>query len=103
MTCPAILPLIILVSATSLAERIAPQSLPPPEFLDTEVSTNIVIAADEGSRHFSVALSLNATASNCVEVAVGNDSKPADGNLINTALENLVVRHSPDGTQLIFQ
>ena len=82
----AIAPL-FLAAATSLAERIAPPALPPPDFLDSEVSTNIVLAADEGSRHLSVPWNL-------LRVTARG---------IDEALENLVVRHSPDGTMLIFQ
>ncbi|MBQ6925610.1 MAG: hypothetical protein IJQ73_13295 [Kiritimatiellae bacterium] len=63
------------------AARIAPQALPPPAFADTEASTNIAIAALDVSRSFSVSLSLDAGASNCVEVAVGHDAAPSDGGL----------------------
>lgn len=66
-------PLLLLVTATSLAERIAPPTLPASAFTDTEASTNIVMTPLACSRTFSV------------------------------ALEDLVVRHSPDGTRLIFQ
>ena len=84
---PHVVVSIFLVAAISFAERIAPPTLPPPDFPDTEVSTNIVLAADEGSRHFSVPWNLL--------------RMTARG--INEALENFVVRHSPDGTMLIFQ
>ena len=73
--------LLLLVTATSLAERITPPTLPASAFTDTEASTNIVMTPLACSRTFSVALSLDATASNCVEVAVGNDSAPLDGDL----------------------
>ena len=70
-----------LVAVASLAERITPSMLPPSAFADTEASTNIAIAALDASRSFSVSLSLDAGASNCVEVAVGHDAAPSDGGL----------------------
>ena len=39
------------------------------------------MAVHDASRSFSVALSLDATVSNCVEVAVGHDAAPSDGGL----------------------
>ena len=73
--------MLLLVTATSLAERIAPPTLPASAFTDTEASTNIVMTPLACSRTFSVALALDATASNCVEVAVGNDPAHLDGDL----------------------
>ena len=72
---------ITVVCATSFAERIAPPMLSPSAFADTEASTNIAISPLACGRSFAVALSLDATASNCVEVAVGHDAAPADGAL----------------------
>ena len=69
------------LTSVSFAEHIAPRALPPPAFADTETSTNISIAALGVSRSFSVSLSLDAAASNCVEVAVGHDAAPSDGGL----------------------
>ena len=69
------------LTSVSFAEHIAPRALPPPAFADTEASTNIAIAALDASRSFSVSLSLDAGASNCVEVAVGHDAAPSDGGL----------------------
>ena len=69
------------LSAAAFAERIAPPVLPVSSFADTEASTNIAIAVQDASRSFSVSLSLNAGASNCVEVAVGHDAAPSDGGL----------------------
>ena len=71
----------VLVVVAAIAERIALPTLPPSAFADTEVSTNIAIAAWDVSRSFSVSLSLEAGASNCVEVAVGADAAPANGRL----------------------
>ena len=52
-------------------------SLSPSGFADTETATNVVFSfADEVARDFSVRLELDATPSNCVEVAFGRD---ADG------------------------
>ena len=70
-----------LVAVASLAERITSSMLPSSAFADTEASTNIAIAAWDVSRSFSVSLSLDAGASNCVEVAVGHDAAPSDGGL----------------------
>ncbi len=69
------------LSAAAFAERIALPVLPVSSFADTEASTNIAIAALDASRSFSVSLSLDAGASNCVEVAVGHDAAPSDGGL----------------------
>ena len=69
------------LSAVVSAERIAPPALAPSAFADTEASTNIAIAVQDASRSFSVSLSLDASASNCVEVAVGHDAAPLDGGL----------------------
>ncbi len=68
-----------IISANAFAERIAPPTLVSVAFADTEVSTNIAIAPLVGGRSFTVSLSLDAAASNCVEVAVGHDASPADG------------------------
>ena len=69
------------LSAVVFAERIALPTLLPSPFADTEASTNISMAALDASRSFSVSLSLDAGASNCVEVAVGHDAAPSDGGL----------------------
>ena len=70
-----------LVVVASLAERITPSMLPPSAFADTEASTNIAIAVQDASRSLTVSLSLDASASNCVEVAVGHDAALSDGGL----------------------
>ena len=70
-----------LIAVITMAERIAPLSLPTSAFADTESSTNIAITAWNVSRSFSVTLSLDAGASNCVEAAVGADAAPANGRL----------------------
>ncbi len=70
-----------LVATVALAERIAPPTLPSSAFADTEASTNIAFTAWDVSRSFSVSLSLDAGASNCVEIAVGADTAPANGSL----------------------
>jgi hypothetical protein len=71
--------LFCVLSANAFAERLAPPTLPSSAFADTEASTNIAIAPLVGGRSFTVSLSLDATASNCVEVAVGHDADPTDG------------------------
>ena len=73
--------LFLLCISMVFAEQIAPPALSPSAFADTEASTNIVISPLVGRRSFAVSLSLDATASNCVEVAVGHDAAPADGAL----------------------
>ncbi len=73
----AALPALLAMAAP--AERIAPPRLPLSPHLDTEVSTNIALAAWDASHTFSVTLSLEAGASNCVEIAAGHDAAPADG------------------------
>ena len=67
------------ISANAFAERLAPPPLAPSAFADTEASLNIAIAPLVGGRSFTVSLSLDAAASNCVEVAVGHDAAPYDG------------------------
>ena len=71
----------VTISASIFAERIAPPTFPLSAFADTEASTNIAITVWDVSRSFSVSLSLDASASNCVEVAVGADAAPANGRL----------------------
>ena len=66
------------VSAIAFAERIALPPLASSAFADMEASTNIAIAPLVGGRSSIVSLSLDATASNCVEVAVGHDAATAD-------------------------
>ena len=78
------IPLFALAAAIASAERLVPSTLPASAFADTEVSTNIALTPFVGSRTFSVVLSLDATASNNVEVAVGNEATPADGVLSPT-------------------
>ncbi len=77
-----ILPLLFFVlSSVAFAERVAPPTLPSFTFADTEASTNIAISVLDASRSFSVSLSLDAAASNCVEVAVGHDAVASNGGL----------------------
>ena len=68
-------------AAVSLAGRIAVSPLAPSSFADAETSTNVAISAWSGSRTFTVDLTLDATASNGVEIAVGSDASPHDGRL----------------------
>ena len=83
------------LSAVVFAERIAPPTLPPSAFADTESSTNIAIAVLDASRSFSVSLSLDAAASwNMLRVTTRGCAPPQ---------ESLEVRNSPDGTQLIMR
>ena len=72
------LTLLSLFLCTSVfAGSIAVPPLPPPEYLDTEVSTNVVFSLSEKIDTFTVELSLNATPSNNVQIAFGRAS--ADG------------------------
>ncbi len=81
MKHPIFILAIALVATAALSERIASPTLPPSAFADTEASTNFAITVWNVSRSFSVSLSLDATASNCVEVAGGADAAPANGRL----------------------
>ena len=72
---------LVFVGTATFAERIAPPTLPPYTLADTEASTNVAITVLDASRSFSISLSLDAGASNCVEVAVGHDAAPSDGGL----------------------
>ena len=73
--------LLLALAGVARAERIVPPALAPSAYADTEASTNIAIAPLVGGRSFTVSLSLDAAASNCVEVAVGHDATPTDGAL----------------------
>jgi len=56
-------------------------SLPPGEFADTEVSTNLSFAVDLATMsRVEFALSLDASPSNAVEISIGNDAN-GDGSL----------------------
>ncbi len=72
---------VVIAGFAAFAERIAPPTLLVSAFADTEVSTNIAIAVLDASRSFSISLSLDAGASNCVEAAVGHDATPSNGGL----------------------
>ena len=74
------LPALILLLPT-MAFGVTVESLPPPQFIDTEVSTNIPfeVSFDAMSR-MNFSISLDASPSNCVEVSIGEDAN-ADGNL----------------------
>ena len=57
------------------------ESLPPSEYADTEVSTNIPFAVSFGvMSRLELSLSLDASPTNCVEAAIGTDADN-DGNL----------------------
>ena len=81
MKASIIFVVVVIAGFAAFAERITSPTLPPTPFADTEASTNIAIAVLDASRSFSVSLSLDAAASNCVEVAVGVDATPSDGGL----------------------
>ena len=67
--------------ASAFAGSVAVPSLPSPEHLDTEVSTNVVFSLPEKCNSFTVELSLNATPSNNVQISVGCAAFTANGNL----------------------
>ena len=81
MKASIIFVVVVIAGFAAFAERIAPPTLSASPFTDTEASTNIAIAVLDASRSFSVSLSLDAGASNCVEVAVGHDAAFSDGGL----------------------
>ena len=59
----------------AMAFGVTVESLPPCEYADTEVSTNIplVVSADVMSR-LEFSISLDASPTNCVEVSIGTDA-----------------------------
>ena len=64
---------------TAFAVTVEP--LPPSEFADTEVSTNICFAIDRATMtRVEFTVTLEAAATNNVEVAIGTDAN-GDGNL----------------------
>ena len=74
-----LLAMVLIFPVAALAVTVEP--LPPSEFADTEVSTNIAFAVDRSMMtriEFTVAL--DATPTNNVEVAIGTDGN-GDGNL----------------------
>ncbi len=74
-----LLAMILVLPAAALAVTV--ETLPPSEFADTEVSTNIAFVVDRSAMtriEFTVAL--DATPTNNVEVAIGTDEN-GDGNL----------------------
>ena len=70
---------LLLVPAAALGVTVEP--LPPSEYADTEVSTNMpfAVSLDSMSR-LEFTLSLDASPMNCVEVSIGTDSD-GDGDL----------------------
>lgn len=74
-------PLFFLLLAASFVTAAPLPQLPPPAYADTEVTTNCPLAS-LGGRHgeYTFSLSFSGTASNCVEVALGNDGN-ANGRL----------------------
>ena len=72
----------ILFCCLLAAINISLGELPTSEFADTEVSTNIPVAVARSgtTRQFTFALSLDASPSNAVEVAIGADTN-GDGSL----------------------
>ena len=64
------------IAQISFAASLALVSLPPPEFADTEVSTNIVLEAlGEHEIAYSFRLELAASLSNNVELAFGDTNR----------------------------
>ena len=73
--------LVALLPFVAFARAVTVSSLPPSEYADTEVSTNISFVVDRSMMtriEFTVAL--DATPTNNVEVAIGTDAN-GDGNL----------------------
>ena len=73
--------LCLFLCATAFAGSVAVPRLPLPEYLDTEVSTNVVFSLPEKADMFTVELSLNATPSNNVQIAFRQDMLPANSDL----------------------
>ncbi len=74
--CRQILGVMMIAGSTLFAQKVTFQmSLPPGEYADTEVVTNVPFSvAMERAGDFSFSLSFNGTSSNNVEVAFGIDS-----------------------------
>ena len=71
--------MILILPMTVLAVTVEP--LPPSEFADTEVSTNIAFVVERPAMsRIEVTVALDATPTNNVEVAIGTDVN-VDGNL----------------------
>ena len=67
----------ILILFPAAAFGVAVGSLPPSEFVDTEVTTNLPISVDLAAvSRMEFSLSLEASTNGCIEVSVGTD---ADG------------------------
>ena len=79
-----LIPVILVVALSTLpcaAFCVVVPTLPFPEYADTEVSTNIPFVVDIGTiSRIEFSLSLDASPTNSVEVAIGTDSD-GDGNL----------------------
>ena len=71
----------VLLLVPTMAFGVTVESLPPPQFIDAEVSTNIPfeVRFDAMSR-MNFSISLEASPSNCVEVSIGADAN-GDGAL----------------------
>ena len=76
-----IVSLLVAVALTLMAGGVLVPQLPPSQFIDSEVSTNISfeVSFDAMSR-MNFSISLEASPSNCVEVSIGEDAN-ADGDL----------------------
>lgn len=68
------------MSCIAFAGQIVVLPAPEPGFADTEVSTNIAIAIDHGTREIALRFELDGCASNCIQVAFGRDAD-GDGTL----------------------
>ena len=71
----------ILAILPAAAFGVTVETLPPSEYADTEVSTNIAFAVSfDAMSRLEFTLSLDASPTNCVEAAIGTDTDN-DGNL----------------------
>ena len=74
-----LLAMILILPVAAFAVTVTP--LPPSEYADTEVSTNIAFVVDQADMtRIEFTLALDATPTNSVEVAIGKDEN-GDGNL----------------------
>ena len=82
----AVLVIGLIAAATASAASVAP-TLPPVEFLDTEVVTNVAISdVSREARRYAFSLSFVGSASNNVEIAFGTDTD-GDGALSDEEVE----------------
>lgn len=72
---------VLFTGANLFADKVILETLPPPNYLDTEVSTNIALQSYSTSHKIAIDLAFNITSSNQYDISFGNDSTPINGSL----------------------